>query len=345
MKAVQKVEPKPGAVYHDVIDPEIGDNDILVKIKAAAFCKSDVDVYEWSPGVAAANYKLPFTMGHEYCGEVVELGKNVTGFEVGDHVAGETHVPCGYCYTCRTGNQHICGNNMGIVGRNVHGSFAELMRVPDVAAVKVDKDMPFKHGALMEPLGVALHALQVAEVSGKTVAVYGCGTIGRMAVEMAKILGATKVFGISTTKKKLDDALEHGADVVINSKTQSIPEVIMKETRGRGVAVGIETTGNQKIINDMIRAMQIAGICVLFGTIDYPLTFEIQFTREFIFKELLLTGIFGRLMYSTWELLKDILESGRMDPSHYVGEEISLKDIDRGVEIFQNVLGRIVMYP
>ena len=119
----------------------------------------------------------------------------------------------------------------------------------------------------------------------------------------------------------------------------------MKETQGRGVAVAIETTGNQKIVNDMIRGMQIAGICVLFGTIDYPLTLDIQFTREFMHKEIVLTGIFGRLMYSTWELLNDILESGRLDPSHYVGEEIQLKDIDRGVEIFQGVLGRIVMYP
>ncbi len=345
MKAVQKVEPKAGAVYHDIPDPKVGDNDILVKMKAAAFCKSDVDVYEWSEGVASANYDLPFTMGHEYCGEVVEVGKNVSGFEVGDHVAGETHVPCGYCYTCRTGNQHICGNNMGIVGRNVQGSFADYMSVPDVAAVKVDKAMPMAHGALMEPLGVALHSLQVAKVSGKFVAVYGCGTIGRMAIEMAKILGATKVIGISTTKKKLDDALAHGADAVINSKTQNVPEAIMKETQGRGVAVAIETTGNQQIVNDMIRGMQIAGICVLFGTIDYPLTFDIQFTREFMHKEIVLTGIFGRLMYSTWELLKDFLESGRLDPSHYVGEEIPLKEIDRGVEIFQDVLGRIVMYP
>jgi len=127
MKAIQKTEPKPGAVYHEIPDPTITDSELLVKIGAAAFCKSDVDVYEWAPSVATANYELPFTMGHEYCGEVMEVGKSVRGFRKGDHVAGETHVPCGHCYTCRTGNPHICGNNMGIVGRSVHGSFAGYM--------------------------------------------------------------------------------------------------------------------------------------------------------------------------------------------------------------------------
>ncbi len=344
MKAIQKTKSEAGAVFHDIPAPVIGDDDILVKIKAVAFCKSDVDVYEWSPLVASANYELPFTMGHKYAGEVVEVGKGAKGFEVGDQVAGETHVPCGYCHACRTGNQHICGNHMGIVGRNVHGCFAEYMRVPQVAAVKIDKKMPASHGALMESLGVALHSLQAANVSGKSVAVFGCGTIGRMTVELARILGATKIFGISTSKNKLDDALAHGADVVINNKTQNAKEIIMDETNGRGVGVGIETTGNQQVINAMIDVMEIAGTCMLYGTIDYPLTLD-NFMRRVVYKELILTGIFGRLMFETWELLKDILEADRMDPSHFIGAEFPLCDYEKGVEIFQQVLGRIVLYP
>jgi threonine 3-dehydrogenase len=345
MKAIQKVERGPGTVYHDIAVPEIGDNDILVKVKAAAICRSDLYFFDWASSVEASNPELPMTLGHEYAGEVVEVGKNVGGFEVGDNVSGETHVPCGYCYTCRTGNQHICNNNMGIVGRSVKGCFAEYMRVPQVAAVKLDKSVPIPSGAVMEPLGVALHALQVAEVSGKSVAVYGCGTIGRMAIEMAKILGATKVIGISRSKNKLDDALEHGADFVIDSENQDITEMIMEHTQGRGVAVGIETTGNQKIINDMMAAMQVAGTCVLFGTMSDPLTLSTSSTRGLVYKEIKLTGIFGRLMYTTWELLKDIMESGRLDPTHFVGAEFPMEDYEKGLEIFHQVLGRIILYP
>ena len=344
MKAIQKTEPKPGAVYHEIPDPTITDSELLVKIGAAAFCKSDVDVYEWAPSVATANYELPFTMGHEYCGEVMEVGKSVRGFRKGDHVAGETHVPCGHCYTCRTGNPHICGNNMGIVGRSVHGSFAGYMAVPEVAAVKVNKDMPLSYGALMEPLGVALHALQVAGVSGKSVVVFGCGTIGRMAVELSKILGATRVIGVSRSPQKLEAARNHGADVVINGTTENVKEVIMDDTKGLGVAVGIETTGSHLVINDMIDVMQIAGTCVLLGTVEGDLTYN-AYMRRVVYRELVITGIFGRLMYETWELLKDILEGGRMNPSHYVGAEFPLKDYEKGLEVFSGVLGRIVLYP
>lgn len=343
MKAIQKVEKQKGAALMDVPVPKTGDKDLLVKVKAAALCKSDVDVYDWTNLVQASNLPLPFTMGHEFSGEVIEAGSAVDNFSVGDHIAGETHIPCGYCHTCRTGNAHIC-ENMGLFGRTVDGCFAEYIRIPAVSAIKIDKGIPFAHGALMEPLGVALHAVTKAGVSGKTVAVMGCGVIGVMAVEFAKILGAVKVIGVSTSRSKLDEALKHGADLVVNNKEGGMVKAIMEATDGKGVDVVIEMTGNEKVINDSMEILKVAGKCVFVGTVVGKLTFD-KFMKNVVYKELNLTGIFGREMYQTWELLAQIIAAGRLNLKEYVCAELPLDRFDEAMELFPSAIGRIVLYP
>jgi len=344
MKALVKIKPEPGAVLQEMPTPVPGDTEILVKIKATALCKSDVDVVEWSPLVEASNPPLPLIMGHEFLGEVVEMGKSVKNIKIGDHITGETHIPCGYCYPCRNGNRHICSNNMGVLGRNVHGSFAEYVKIPEISAIKVDRSLPADQGSLLEPLATALHALSKGNVSGETVLILGCGTIGLMAVELAKILGATKVIALDIFQNKLDAALKYGADVVINGREADLVEVVSGVTKGIGVGTVIDTTGNQKVINSVVNAVRVAGTIVFVGMIDYPLTFD-EFMHKVVYRELKLTGIFGRRFYETWDTVLKILESGRLDLAHYVGAEIKLEEYEKGLEIFPNTLGRVVMHP
>ncbi len=344
MKALRKVKSGKGANWEDIDMPQIGEDDLVVRVKATALCKSDVDVYEWTSLVAGANYPLPITMGHEFVGEIVEVGKHVKNFLMGDHITGETHIPCGYCHSCRMGNGHICSNNMGVLGRTVDGSFAEYIRIPEVSAIKIDKEVPISQGALMEPFGTAVHAVMKGEVSGKSVIVLGCGTIGLMAVELSRLLGATKVIAVSRTPAKLEDALHYGADVAINTREHDLVEVVMDETHDIGVGVAIETTGDQKIINQVMKILEVAGRCVFVGMIDYPLTFD-GFMNKVVYKELILTGIFGRRLYETWETVASILQSGRIDLSHYVAAELPLVEFKKGIDMFSSLSGRVIFYP
>lgn len=344
MKALRKLKAGKGAIFCDVPIPIIDQTDLLIKIKATALCKSDVEVYEWSDLLTSLNFPLPVTMGHEFLGEVVEVGGLVTNFKVGDHISGETHVPCGYCHTCRTGNQHICSNHMKIIGRSLDGSFADYIKVPVVSAIKVDKGLPAKHGALLEPLAVAVHSLTKANIFGKSIVILGCGTIGLMTVELAKVLGASKVIAVSTTPSKLKCALKLGADLVINSKETNLVEVVMEETKGLGVGAVIDNTGNEKLINDAIDILQIAGTFVFVGMVDTSLEIK-QFMKRVAFRELLLTGIYGRKMYETWDIVENVLEVGRLKLESYVAAEIPLSDYEKGIEMFSTLPGRVIMYP
>lgn len=344
MKAIRKMGPGVGAIMTDIPIPEIRFNEVLVRVEATALCKSDVDVYDWTPVVQELKLPLPITMGHEFMGEVVEVGIGVLGISVGNHVVGETHVPCGHCHICRTGNQHICGNSMGVIGRSVDGSFAEFIRLPAVSAIKMNPGLLPEHGAIMEPLATALHALSKADIAGKTIAVLGCGTIGLMNIELARVLGASKIFALSTTESKLSKAYSLGADVVINGNNDSLIDSVMQHTHGQGVDIAIEYTGDESVINQMIQIMKTAGTCVFVGMIDYPLTFQ-NFMLKSVYKELVLTGIFGRRMYETWELLKGILDSGKIQLSNYIAETFSLSEYEAAIQKSPQTAGRMLLKP
>jgi threonine 3-dehydrogenase len=313
----------------------------LIKVKATAFCKSDVEVYEWTPLVAAANYKLPFTMGHEFAGEVVQAGELVRGFVPGDRVAGETHIPCGVCRECRTGNAHICVNGMTVLGRSVDGSFAEYIRLPEAAAIKLPPGADFVQSSLYEPLATAIHALQKAKPMGKHIAVLGPGTIGLMICEAAKALGASRVFAVGTNRERLEYSLHLGADFAINTKEKDFGAEIKKHS-SRLDAV-IDCTGNTGLINQAIDALSIAGTLVFVGMVPAELSIP-GFMYRVVYRELVLTGIFGRHLYTNWDILDGLLESGRVNMEHYVGETLPLKDYKKALEHFSALKGRAVLF-
>jgi threonine 3-dehydrogenase len=342
MKAIRKTVAGKGAKLVEVERPVIGVSDLLVEINAAAICRSDVDVYEWTPSVAQGGYKIPFTMGHEYSGEVVEVGSAVRGFAKGDFIAGETHVPCGHCRACRTGKQHICDNGMGLVGRSVDGCFSPYMRVPVAAAIKIDRSTKPEHAAVFEPLGVAVHALQAGRVSGKIVAVFGCGTIGRMTVELAKLLGASTVVAVSSTASKIPDVLAHGADFAVDSRKDNPAEAIKKIVGG--VDVAVETSGDMGVIGSAIDSLAVGGRLVLMGTVEQPFTVD-RFMRRVVYREIEISGIFGRLMYETWDVLTALVKLGRLDPGRYVSEVMPMSEFESAFEKFKQAPGRIILTP
>lgn len=341
MKAIIKEKPGFGAIYTDIREPIINEKEVLIEVKAAALCKSDVDVYEWSPVVKASNFPLPCVMGHEFIGEVVETGKFIKALKVGDLVSGETHIPCGVCYCCKMGKQHICCNGMGVVGRNTDGCFAQYIKLPEISAIKMDPDMPYAHGAIMEPLGTALHALQKVDVAGRMILVLGCGAIGLMSIELARFLGAGKIIAVSTSPEKLNMAKNVGADLVINGKETDMIRAVLDYTHGVGVDAALEYTGNQRVINNMIQCMKTAGTCVFVGMINYPITFN-DFMLKVVLKEIVLTGIYGRQIHATWEILKGILATGKLNLDNYVYAEMPLEQFEEAVELSRKAVGRIV---
>ena len=342
MKALRKTQAAFGAEMLDIPIPRIGPQDLLVKVRATALCKSDIDIYEWTPLVASANFRPPFTMGHEFAGEVVEAGELVKGFAPGDRVAAETHIPCGVCRECRTGKAHICTNHMGVLGRSTDGSFAEYVRLPEVAAIKLPPNADFIQCSMFEPMGTAVHALQKANPSGKNIAVLGPGTIGLMICEAAKAMGASRVFAVGTNPERLNYSLQLGADFAISTKEKDFVSEI-KKISSRVDAV-IDCTGNTALINQSVDLLSVAGTMVFVGMVESELTIP-GFMYRVVYKELLLTGIFGRHLYTTWDILDGLLESGRVKLEHYVGEVLPLEDFEKGLNHFSKLKGRAVLLP
>lgn len=343
MKAIRKTMPETGASFEEVPVPEINRDEVLIKVEASALCKSDVDVYEWTPLVAKAQYPLPFIMGHEFAGHIVKMGEAVKGFQVGDRVAGETHIPCGYCETCRTGNQHICGNHMGVLGRTVDGCFTEYIALHQKALIHLPDNLSYKEGALLEPFATAMHAVSKAKPAGRSLLIAGTGTIGQMAVEIAAFLGCTKLFAMDIDDKELKESRQRGADITINGMKEDYVEIVKKETGGYGVDAVIDFTGNERVINQAVEAVKIAGTIVHVGMVEKPLTYH-NFMYGVVYKELNVTGIFGRRMYETWTEVMNILGAGKIDLKTYIGNEMKLEQLEEAIQVFPEVSGRIVFH-
>ncbi len=344
MIALQKTESKPGGQFVEVPVPAIGEHDLLVQVKATAMCKSDIEVIEWSPLVASSNLRTPFTMGHEFAGIVVQAGRLVRNFQPGDKVAGETHIPCGTCHECRTDNQHICTNHMGVLGRNTDGSFAEYIRLPEISAIKLDPAADLVEMSLLEPLATALHALQKAQVSGRVVAILGVGTIGLMACELAKALGAVQIIAMDINDDRLAYSRQLGADRTVNGRTDDLIAAVKAATGGRGADCIVDFTGNVRVINQAIDALRTAGDLVHVGMVGGEMVIP-GYMYRVVYRELKITGLFGRHMFKTWEQLMTLLQNGKVDLKHYVGQVLPLAEYETAVSQFNNLLGRAILIP
>ena len=340
MKALVKKEKAPGAKLSNVPKPKIGPNDVLVKVKIASICGTDLHIYFWDEW-AQKRIHPPLTFGHELSGTVVELGSNVTTLKIGDFVSAETHVVCGKCFQCTNGNAHVC-KEVKILGVDMDGAFAEYVRIPETNAWKTSSEIPAKIASVQEPLGNAVHTVLSEPVSGKSVLVLGCGPIGLMAVSVAKCCGAYPVIAADINAYRLDLAKKIGADLTIDASKEDVLEKVMKATDGLGVDVSLEMAGSQTTIKESFKAVKQAGRISMLGIASKPV--EIDFSEDVVFKGVRLYGITGRRMFETWHTLKSLLESKRLDISPLITHEFRLEDYDKAFTLAKSGnCGKIIL--
>jgi threonine 3-dehydrogenase len=340
MKAALKVEAAPGATLALVDIPPIGSRDVLVQVKAASICGTDIHIYEWD---AWAQHRMtpPRIFGHEFAGEVVEVGHEVTQLVPGDFVAAETHIACGHCYQCQTGQSHIC-RNVQILGVDRDGAFAEYIAIPESVAWKTGKEIDHSVASIQEPFGNAVHATFAGDITGKTVAVFGCGPIGLWSVGLARISGSSTIFAIEPNHKRLDIAVDMGADYLINPRDVDPVQKILEVTDGLGVDVVLEMSGHPGAIRQGFRALRNGGRVSLLGIPSSMV--ELDLANEIIFKGATVLGISGRLIFDTWYRTRRILEAGQLDLRRVITHTLPFEQIHDAMEIMKSGdCGKIVL--
>ncbi|MCD6575243.1 alcohol dehydrogenase catalytic domain-containing protein [Candidatus Aerophobetes bacterium] len=332
MKAIVKTREEVGFELLDVPVPRVGDDDVLIKVKAAAICGSDLKFYKWVPWCKNVIKSLPFIPGHECCGEVVEIGKNVEGIKLGDKVAAETHVPCGVCWQCRHNRPHTC-EKMELFGHSIDGGFCEYALIPDRAARKVPDEIPYEYGCLLEPMGIPYRAVEIGEVEKDAVVVIGCGPIGQFAIAFSKILGAEIIIGIDVNEKRLKIAEKMGATYLINPEKESVVKRVKDITReyGGGAGVIIDASGNAKAVKEAFSYLRVGGNFVILGQTDGPL--PLNPSVDIVFKEAKIMGLFGRRIWDTWEKTEKLLLSKKMNPEPVITHRFSLDDYEKAFQV------------
>jgi threonine 3-dehydrogenase len=325
-----------------VLIPETGPNDVLIRVKATAICGTDLHILPWTEW-AAARIPIPMVFGHEFAGEIVEVGSEVSEYKPGDRIAGETHIPCNNCYQCKTNNRHIC-ENMKIIGVHVPGSFCEYISIPKDCVYKISDKTSYEIGAMLEPMGVGVHGVSVAGVKDKTVLVYGCGPIGLMAIGAAKVWGAGKIIAIDLFDEKLNLAKTMGADVTFNAKNTDAVKAVIEATDGIGADIVIDYTGSGKAILDGFTSLRKGGRMVLVGLPSKDLS--INLSDAIIYKEATVIGVTGRLMYETWEECEQILATPGFSLDPVIGGIYPLKDYEKAFEALeQGKPGKMILIP
>ena len=342
MKALRKMQPARGLSFETAPVPAIGPTDVLVRVRTASICGTDLHIYGWDRW-SQGRIKPPVTLGHEFCGTVERVGEDVTAVKPGDFVSAEMHVNCGHCHQCRLGEAHIC-QNLRIIGIDQDGAFAEFVKIPSSNIWKLDPAIPEHYGAILDPLGNAVHTVLAGEIAGRTVLVTGCGPIGLMSIAVAKACGSSTVFATETNERRRAMAKQMGADVVLNPAEVDSVARIKSETGGTGVDVLLEMSGNPSAIQQGFRALRAGGRASLLGipTESVPL----DLVNDVIFKGATVQGIYGRRMYATWVQMTALLKAGRLNLDPLFGERTPLEKFENAFSLLQSGLpGKILLYP
>jgi threonine 3-dehydrogenase len=343
LKAVAKTSTAHGFELIDMAVPEIGSKEVLFKVKATAICGSDIHAYESSPGMLAM-MKLPVVLGHETCGEVVEVGSACSHLKKGDIISPEPHIFDGTCYYCQNDAALNCAN-LELFGLTVNGAFAEYAKVPEHCCWKHDKSVSGELGALFEPLGVGTHGVMSGPVNGKTVAVFGCGPIGLFAIGAASVFGATKVIAVEIAPKRLAmvDKIIPGV-LKINPKEQDPVKAIQDATDGLGVDVAIELTGNPGALKQALKSLRREGRLSIVGVQAGPLEIEVQ--KDIVLKEATVRGVFGREVWRTWWQVRSMLSTKRFDPTVVITHRFPLAEYAKAIELAASgQAGKILLIP
>lgn len=331
MKAAYKGNREKGIELKEVKIPEIkASNEVLVKIKKAAICGTDIHLYDWNQWCENVKAKNPMIIGHEFCGKVVEVGSSVNLVKVGDLIAGETHIPCGKCKLCRTGKQHIC-QNMKILGVHTDGAFAEYIKIPEICAWKLPSDTPPEVGAIYEPLGIAVHGVLRDKITGLFVVIIGAGPIGLFAANIASISGARRVFVIDINEYRLKLAAKMGDNIVtLNPKKEDIFDIINKETDDLGADVVIELSGSVQGTKTGFNVLTKQGRISLIGLHSQEV--QLDLVNNVIYKEATIYGITGREMFNTWYQTENLIKSGKLNIKDVITHHFKLEEIEQAIK-------------
>ncbi len=342
MLALLKSQPARGAELRQVRLPEVGPHEVLVRVRAASICGTDLHIYNWDEW-ARQRLRPPLIFGHEFCGRVARIGSEVAAVQEGDFVSAEMHVACGRCLQCRTGQAHIC-KDVKIIGVDADGCFAEYVKIPEPNIWKIDARIPVEYAAVLDPLGNAVHTVLAGEIAAQTVAVLGCGPIGLFAIAVARACGASQIFAFEVKQQRLDLAVRMGADLALNSSQVDPVARVLEATAGLGVDVVLEMSGHPDAIHQGLRMLRRGGRISLLGIPSRPV--ELDLTNDVIFKGAVVQGISGRRMFDTWYQMQALLVSGRLDLSPVITDRIPLADFRRGFEkLMTGEASKIVMFP
>lgn len=324
MKALVKKFATKGLWLEEVPEPICGKNDVKIKIHKTAICGTDLHIYNWDQW-SQETIKTPMTIGHEYVGEIVEVGSNVRDWKVGDIVSGEGHIVCGKCRNCLSGNGHLCKDTIG-VGVNRDGAFAEYLVIPKQNVRKCESDIDEEMYAIFDPFGNAVHTALSFNVLGEDVLITGAGPIGIMAAAVCKFAGARHVVITDINDDRLELAKKLGIEHTVNTLKTSLDETMQKLHIVEGFDVGLEMSGSEIALNTMISHMIHGGRIALLGILKSDS--KVDWTK-IIFNGIILKGIYGREMHETWYKMSAMLQAG-LDISNIITHRFDVRDYEQG---------------
>ena len=320
MKALVKTAAAAGFTLQDVPVPGIREDEVLIRVKRAGVCGTDVHIHDWDAW-AQGRCRPPFTVGHEFAGEVAEVGRLVSDVKPGDRVTAEGHIVCGRCHLCRTGNSHVCPNTR-IIGVDRDGCFAEYIAMPATNVRHLDDDVSFEVGGIHDPMGNAFHtALHGTAMPGATVLVTGCGPIGIFAVGICKAAGASHIIASDVNPKRLALARTMGAHDAV--QPGEVEAAVRAATDGLGVDIVLEMSGIPAAIHQGFKVVRAGGRVQMLGIPSKAM--DIELAAEIIFKGTTVYGVVGRRMYDTWIQMTQFLRSGQFDPRPVITHRFPLE--------------------
>lgn len=331
MRALVKAAPEPGCDLIEMPVPTPGPDEVLVQVAAGGICGTDLHIYLWDPW-ARSRVRPPRVIGHEFYGTVVSAGAAVTEVAVGDRVAGESHIACGWCNRCRNGEAHIC-ERLEIIGIDRDGAFADYVAMPARNAWRLDPGISADVAAVMDPLGNAVHTALATDITARTVAIVGCGPIGLMAIPVCKMAGAALVIASDVKATRLGLARTLGADLVLDATRGDAAQRILDATGGGGVDAVLEMSGHPAGIQNALRVVRRGGWVGLLGLPAMPV--EIDLADEVIFRAVRLEGIFGRRLWQTWEQMTALLRRG-LDIAPIITHRLPLDEFARAFELLES---------
>ncbi|WP_151173173.1 L-threonine 3-dehydrogenase [Pseudoalteromonas ruthenica] len=338
MKALSKLKAETGIWMTDAPKPEVGHNDLLIKVRKTAICGTDVHIYNWDEW-AQNTIPVPMVVGHEYVGEVVDMGQEVRGFEVGDRVSGEGHITCGHCRNCRAGRVHLCRNSTG-VGVNREGSFAEYLVIPAFNAFKIPDNISDELASIFDPFGNAVHTALSFDLVGEDVLITGAGPIGIMAAAVAKHVGARNVVITDINEYRLDLARKMGATRAVNVSEEKLEDVMTELGMTEGFDVGLEMSGVPVAFNSMLDNMNHGGKIAMLGIPPSDMAVD---WNQVIFKGLVIKGIYGREMFETWYKMASLIQSG-LDISPVITHQFNIDDFQQGFDtMLSGQSGKVIL--